>query len=148
MFARFNWRSAVRLAGYDQALHFRSFENQNNDSRELSIQLVSQHLAGTYRRDNISDRPDGATTPVVFYADGRVRGLGEYTQFEPAVGGDLAATEGNMIYFISAKGELPFSWSKNGNSLVLWKLKNESAPDEKPWYVNEGIYEALIKKGK
>ncbi|AEE52272.1 hypothetical protein [Haliscomenobacter hydrossis] len=131
----------IVLSGvYDQAIHFRPFENPDKDPRGLSIKLMGQHLAGTYASQN---KPN---SKIVFSPDGKISGMGEYTLFETAIGGDLAATDGNMIYFISDKGEMPCAWKKRGDTLTLWKLKNVSAPDEKPWYEVDGEYDTLVKK--
>lgn len=125
----------------DEKILFRTFDNPDPDPRGLSIKHLAQTLAGTYQPSN------PAAKPVTLSADGKVKGLDEYIQFETAIGGDLAATEtGNMLYFISDKGEMPLAWSKKGDTLKFWKLKNVSAPDEKPWYEVDGVYDVWVRK--
>ena len=125
---------------------FEPIENHEHEDKGLSVLYLAQQLAGTYQPQNPFGRT-GGSNPVELSATGKVKGFGAYRTFQTAIGGDLAASEaGNMIYFDAAKEELVCAWTKRGDTLTLIKLNNVSAPDEKPWYEGERVYDIWIKK--
>ncbi len=136
-------KDEIELSGIfdNQKVRFKTIQHPSRDPRGLSVRYLAEYLAGTYR-----SKSDPATS-IVLKGNGEVSGLGKYINFEPAIGGNLAATDqGNMVYFISDQGEMPLVWQKRGDTLNLWKLKNVSGPDDIPWYELDGMYDVWMRK--
>lgn len=134
--------------GTENEVRFRAVENHEHDPRGAAPLLVSQHLAGTYTRENPFGRTN-AEQPIMLNADGTVKGFEAYQTYEAAIGGDLAdaGSGNNMIYFSSSKQELfPLAWTKRGDTLDLWTLERVTGVDEKPYYEVGRMYDRLIRK--
>lgn len=121
-------------------LRFKAVETSGYKIDGVSL-LVGQYFAGTYTRSG------NANTPVTLYADGTVKGFEDYQHFDVPFSGDVASFfDGHYIYFSSKGQEYPFSWTKSGDTLNLWTVKNLSGPDEMPSYEVVKLYDRLIKK--
>jgi len=122
-------------------LRFKAVETNGYKIDGVSL-LVGQFFAGTYTRRGNSN------PPITLNADGTVKGFENYTHFEAPFSADVAGFyEGNLIYF-SGKGQesYPFGWTKSGDTLNLWTLKNLSGPNEMEAYEKVKMYDQLIRK--
>ena len=121
-------------------LRFKAVETSGYKIDGVSL-LVGRYFAGTYTRSS------NANTSVTLHADGTVKGFEDYQHFEVPFSGDVAGFfDGHYIYFSSKGQEYPFSWTKSGDTLNLWTVKNLSGPDEMPSYEVVKLYDRLIKK--
>ncbi|HRK74893.1 MAG TPA: hypothetical protein PLL64_11510 [Rhodothermales bacterium] len=97
--------------------------------------FLEQLLKGQYRvSGQYKDEPN--TDPVfTIHANGRAEGLGA-THVQLVIGGDLAATDIDVISLISiSKRQVRhFGWRKDGSKLLLYYLVNAAGKDEKPEY--------------
>ena len=121
-------------------LRFKAVETSGYKIDGVSL-LVGRYFAGTYTRSG------NANTTVTLHADGTVKGFEDYQHFEVPFSGDVASFfDGHYIYFSSKGQEYPFSWTKSGDTLNLWTVKNLSGPNEMPSYEVVKLYDRLIKK--
>jgi hypothetical protein len=136
-------KDEIELSGIfdNQKIRFKPVQHPSRDPRGLSVRYLAEYLAGTYRSKS------DAVRIITLNGNGKVTGLGEYNKFETAVSGNLNATDqGNLVYFVSDRGEMPLVWQKRGDTLNFWKLKNVSGPDDIPWYELDGMYDTWTRK--
>lgn len=83
---------------------------------------------------------------VNFRLNGDVAGWSQARRYEVCIGGDCRNFyDGDLVQLSSGDEINYYAWELTGNELVLYKLKDQSRPNEMQYYIKDGVFGRLTK---